>query len=135
MVAVNGEAVPAGKPGSYLALARTWRKGDVVTLAFDMRTRLVPAPHGSDRAGDAFAAVTRGPLVLARDEREDAHFAEPVRVTADAEGAVSATRVPRADGRLAFRVPTADGEITLFDYASVDCWHGTRICTWLPKKE
>ena len=135
MVAVNGEAVPAGKPGSYLALARTWRKGDVVTLAFDMRTRLVPAPHGSDRAGDAFAAVTRGPLVLARDEREDAHFAEPVRVTADAEGVVSATRVPRADGRLAFRVPTADGEITLFDYASVDCWHGTRICTWLPKKE
>ena len=84
-------------------------------------------------AGDAFAAVTRGPLVLARDEREDVRFAEPVRVLADGAGVVAATRVPRPDGRLAFRVPTEQGEITLFDYASVDCWHGTRICTWLPQ--
>ena len=112
---------------------RGQRKGDVVSLSLDMRAHLVSAPHGSDRAGDAFAAVTRGPLVLARDEREDARFAEPVRVRADGEGVVAATRVPRPDGRLAFRIPTEQGEITLFDYASVDCWNGTRICTWLPQ--
>ena len=132
-VAVNGEPVSGGRPGTYLAVERDWRKGDVVSVSFDMRAHLVPAPRGSDRAGDAFAAVTRGPLVLARDEREDVRFAEPVRVLADGEGVVAATRVPRPDGRLAFRVPTEQGEITLFDYASVDCWHGTRICTWLPQ--
>ena len=131
-VSVNGARAPSARAGSYLALDRVWRAGDRVEIAFDMRARLVPAPHGSDRAGDAFAAVTRGPLVLARDEREDPAFSAPVRVAADAQGFVAAERVPRADGRLAFRVPTSGGGITMFDYASVDCWRGTRICTWLP---
>ena len=35
--------------------------------------------------------------------------------------------------RLEFRVPTEQGFITLCDYASVDCWKGKHIQTWLPK--
>ena len=55
-------------------------------------------------------------------------------VKADAAGNVGVERIaPRHPGhRLAFRVPTDTGDITMCDYASVDGWTGKRIQTWLP---
>ena len=133
-VCVNGECLPDVAPGRYLDLARTWRTGDRVTVAFDFKARLIKAPHGSNRAGDGYQAVVWGPIVLARDENTDPDYATPVRVKSDAAGLVAAERVtPACPGhRLEFRIPTETGDIVMCDYASVDGWKGKRIQTWCP---
>lgn len=68
-------------------------------------------------------------------ERTDAAYNRPVQVVADSCGLVALSPVtPLLPGsRLEFEVPTTDGSIRLTDYASVDCWEGSHICTWLPK--
>ena len=133
-VSINGEPVGAASPGRYLALTRLWRAGDRVAVAFDFKARRLMAPHGANRAGDGYQAVVWGPIVLARDENIDPAYAEPVTVKADADGIVAVKRIePILPGhRLAFRVPTATGDIIMCDYASVDGWKGKRIQTWLP---
>ena len=135
-VRVNGEDVGHVAAGRYLDIRRMWRKGDRVEVAFDFKAKRLNAPHGSNRAGDGFQAVVWGPIVLARDENTDAAYAEPVAVRADAEGNVAVKRIkPTFPGhRLEFLVPTEAGDITMCDYASVNCWHGKRIQTWLPLK-
>ncbi|HOQ88858.1 MAG TPA: glycoside hydrolase family 127 protein [Candidatus Hydrogenedentes bacterium] len=132
---VNGETIPV-QPGSFARVDRIWRPGDRVELELDMRARVIDAPRGSDRRGDRFRAVVRGPVVLARDENIDPHFDRPVDLARDSDGYIEAEPVspPGPDTLVAVRVPTADGPITLVDYASVNCWNGKRICTWLPMK-
>ena len=122
--------------GRYLAIRRTWRKGDRVAVVFDFKAKRLSGPHGSNRAGDGFQAVVWGPIVLARDENTDAAYAEPVAVKADADGYVAVKRIkPQYPGhRLEFLVPTEAGDITMCDYASVNCWNGKHIQTWLPVK-
>ena len=132
-VCINGEAVGDVVAGRYLDLRRMWRRGDRVEVVFDFKAKRLLAPHGSNRAGDGYQAVVWGPIVLARDENSDAAYAEPVVVRADADGNVAVKRIkPTFPGhRLEFLVPTESGDITMCDYASVDCWHGKRIQTWL----
>ena len=133
-VSVNGEDVREVAPGRYLELSRLWRKGDVVSVAFDFKAKRLMAPHGANRAGDGYQAVVWGPIVLARDENVDPAYSNPVTVKADAAGNVDVERIaPRHPGhRLEFRVPTDTGDITMCDYASVDGWTGKHIQTWLP---
>lgn len=64
-VSVNGNPVEAVRAGDYLEIRREWSTGDSVQLDLDMRGRVTI--HGKE-AG-MFAAVSRGPVVLARDER------------------------------------------------------------------
>lgn len=60
-VTINGrrESV-SSKPGSYIALNRTWRDGDVVEVRLPMTLRMEPLPNAPE-----FVAVMHGPLVLA----------------------------------------------------------------------
>lgn len=136
VVKVNGKKVRSVEPGAYLSLERTWKPGDRVELAFDMRCRLLDAPRGSNRAGDSFQALVWGPIVLARDENIDPDYDEPVRVVAGKDRVVRVKRVAPtlASTRLEFEVPTDDGPIRMTDYASVNGWEGAHICTWLPVK-
>lgn len=134
-VKVNGEPVAVqAKPVAYIDLDRTWKPGDVVELAFRFRTRLLKGPRGVNRAGDNRVALVYGPVVLARDEHVDPNYAQPVEIPADKLGTVAAERIdPKPYGaRLALRVPTAKGPIVMTDYASVDCWAGGHVQTWLP---
>jgi len=58
---VNGtEVAHSASPGSYVALARTWRNGDQVELRLAMRPAIERAPAAPD-----IVAFTYGPLVLA----------------------------------------------------------------------
>ena len=146
-VAVNGDAAfsraisktrPEGRipvAGAYLELRRTWALGDVVTLRFDMRCRRIEGPRGVNRAGDGRAAVAFGPVVLTRDEHFDPHFDEPADIIAAEDGAIDARRIlpPPSGARLAFEIPTRGGPILMTDYASADCWSGSRILTWIPR--
>lgn len=62
-VKINGRAVPAGVvPGSYLALTRAWRPGDVVELGLPMAARLWEANPLVEHLAHK-AAVVRGPIV------------------------------------------------------------------------
>ena len=51
-------------PGDYLRLTRDWKNNDLISVEFEMKGKL-------HRMGDQpqFVAVTRGPILLARDER------------------------------------------------------------------
>ena len=60
-VSLNGEALSGVRPGSYFAITRDWRLGDVVEIRFDM-------PVIAHRR-DHWSAFTRGPVLLARDSR------------------------------------------------------------------
>ncbi|WP_298577967.1 glycoside hydrolase family 127 protein [uncultured Luteimonas sp.] len=66
-VHVNGRSWPlASRPGSVVAIARTWHDGDRIDIALPMRTRLEALPDGSD-----WVAVMHGPLMLAARTGED----------------------------------------------------------------
>jgi DUF1680 family protein len=132
---VNGESIEA-VPGTYAEINRRWFPGDRIELSLDMRCRLIDAPHGSNRAGDHYQALVRGPVVLARDENFDENYDQPVTILAE-DGYVELTaEAPTLESaRMQFRVPTAGGFIQMVDYASVDSWEGKRICTWLPELE
>lgn len=132
-LSVNGEKVEA-TPGTYAELNRKWNPGDRIEIDFDMTCRVINAPLGSNRAGDNFQAVVRGPIVLARDENIDPYFDQPVAIQADENGVVAITPVQPTlpSTKMEFLVPTSEGDIHMVDYASVDGWNGSKICTWLP---
>ena len=62
-VTLNGRPLEASaSPGSYLTLARTWKKGDRVEMELPMRLRIEAMPDDPK-----LQAVLYGPLVLAGD--------------------------------------------------------------------
>lgn len=130
---VNGDPISV-VPGTYAEINRKWAPGDRIELTLDMRCRIVEAPHGSNRAGDNFQALVRGPIVLARDENKDANFNQPVTIKSK-DGYVSGpTEISNQQPyRLLVNIPTDNGFIQMVDYASVNSWGGKRVCTWLPK--
>lgn len=129
---VNGK-IQSVTPGTYKVLERLWSSGDKIELVLDMRCRLIDAPHGSNRAGDNYQALIKGPIVLARDENMDANFDKPITIKSK-DGYVEALTETTSQQpfRLLFRIPTDNGFIQMVDYASVNSWNGKRVCTWLP---
>ena len=125
---------PLPKPGTYLAIDRTWKKGDTIELTFDLKPRFWLGEghrHGH-------AAVYAGPLLLSYDA-----FYNPIE-TADLPeidpAALELTRTspPASDapGRTpplgTWKATAADGtEVALCDFASAGA-HGTDYLTWLP---
>jgi DUF1680 family protein len=62
-VSVNGRTQPAtAEPGTYAALEREWRDGDVVELRLPMSLRAEPMPDDA-----SVVAVLHGPIVLVAD--------------------------------------------------------------------
>ena len=136
VIKVNGETLGKVRPGAYFDILREWNVDDKVEIVFDMKCRIINAPKGSNPAGYNFQALKWGPLVIARDENQDSNYNKPVRVVSDTGGLVNIRKVqPSQPGtHLEFIVPTTDGEIRMSDYASIDGWHGSGVCTWLPLK-
>jgi DUF1680 family protein len=131
---VNDVSVTA-IPGTYAEIYRVWSTGDEIELLLDMRCRVIDAPRGSNRAGDNFQALVRGPIVLARDENIDPDFNKPVKlISNDGYVDVLPEKPTLTNTRMQFEVPTAEGVIHMVDYASVNSWDGKQIFTWLPMK-
>jgi hypothetical protein len=117
----------------YAAIRRAWKPGDRIEIVFDMRCRIISAPHGSNRAGDKHVALIRGPVVLARDQNIDAAFDQPVTIASRNGYVELVPELPTTGARLQFRVPLAGGgTIPVVDYASVNNWDGSLVCTWIP---
>ncbi|MHC0439679.1 beta-L-arabinofuranosidase domain-containing protein [Flavobacterium sp. 3-210] len=72
------------KPANYVSLARKWKSGDKITIAFQTSTHLEKLPDGSN-----WAAFVNGPIVLAAKtstENLDGLFADDSRMGHVAQG-------------------------------------------------
>ncbi len=111
------EHMETGYRNGYAYITREWKKLDQIVIKIPHTLRVVKAPHGSNRKGDAYFALTYGPLVMARDARFDAAFDQPLPLPA--EDAVLPC-VPLVIDGVKAAVETVIGEkkVTLVDYAS-----------------
>ncbi len=135
----KGSTPLAGTPGTYLRLTETLHAGDEYLICFDLPLVLHPAPHGSDRRGDHFVALTYGPILLARDARDSADFAPLPRAVLPTEPTPLYDFLvePAARGGYLTLHTTLGGvPLTLVDYRSAgDDWQGTRFESWMAVEE
>jgi DUF1680 family protein len=136
-VRINGEAQAGVRPGTYLKLDRTWKRGDVVELTFDMGPRL----WVGEREAAGQVSVYHGPLLLAYDPRFDTYDPGrlPTLATTNLAAAVKKRGVRGRDSEprplFLARLATQDGRgIWLCDFASAGA-AGNRYVSWLPARK
>ncbi len=72
-IMVNGQSVNGQLVNGYLSVNRQWKKGDVVTIHFDMPVRTVKA-HVAVKDDRGRVAVERGPLVYCAEGVDNTGF-------------------------------------------------------------
>lgn len=72
-VKVNGQPVSGNLEKGYLVINRQWKKGDVVSVHFDMPVRTITA-HEKVKADEGRIAVERGPLVYCAEGADNQGF-------------------------------------------------------------
>jgi DUF1680 family protein len=77
-VACNGKVIErSAVPGTYADITRVWKKGDVIELNIEMKTRLLAGDYRSEQIRNQ-VAVQRGPVVYcleSNDVKGDVEFA------------------------------------------------------------
>ncbi len=63
-VTINGQLIDKVSSGEYLKIERNWKNDDKISISFDMRGTIHTMNNGME-----YKAITRGPIVLTRDER------------------------------------------------------------------
>jgi len=154
---VNDEKTPI-KP-YMVQVSRLWKKGDRVSLVFDMTPQLhfpetnptdyvltgvlhkeryiVGRVVTSDDSAKRYVAITKGPLVLAGDERLCSAEVDPIMLWYDVFGKIECTPTSKADfdTQCEYTVRLKDRRsLTLVDYASagsdwtkkLTAWHKTK---------
>ena len=133
---INGAPQLAPAAGAYASLDRTWHDGDVVVLQLDIRPRVVRAPGHPE-----YAAIVRGPLVLARDARLESGSAlsSPVSLRTDGEGCLDGMLAEAPTGKdiwQVFDLPMGKNSapLRLCDFASSgNTWDATSAYrVWMP---
>ncbi len=81
VLTVNGVPVEKGMPGEYLTLDRVWKDNDKISIDFDMTGKIHTMQNNPD-----FKAITRGPVVLTREERLQGPALEAVLAPVEKEG-------------------------------------------------
>jgi DUF1680 family protein len=139
---VNNKEVTDIVPGNHVELKNKWSSKDVINLELDMRGRVVIQGDEDEK----FAAILRGPVVLARDSRLGGpHLSTVNRPVTNKEGYIelksvvsdkeswmtyTASFAPEAYTE----APAAAIDIPLIDYASAG--NGKEKSTfqvWLPQ--
>ena len=118
---VNGAPL-AVTPG-YAKIRRTWRKGDRVTIAFDMGAKTVEC--------NGQVALQRGPVVLSLDNRLTPAAAGRATLDRNPELKPDAAAAKKIGAWMAFDV----GTLTFCDYASAGNGFSEQnvFRTWLPQ--
>jgi DUF1680 family protein len=138
-ITVNGEAQKESIAGSYCRINRTWKKGDVIRLQLDVRPRV--------ERRNGYAAIVKGPVVLARDSRFEDGFVDEAAQIIDKDGYVELTPISRKPKEIwmAFTAPLALGtfdasgehpkQIHFCDFASAgNTWdENVRYRIWIPE--
>ena len=134
VLTVNGEVVPV-TPGTYCELSSAWGSGDVIELSFDMRVmEVTPMEYGVSRADAPYAALRRGPIVLAMDARLGNDLDKKVTLLKNEDGSVKVapSKAP-FDALLCLDVYQKDGStFKMVDYQSAGkTWaEDSRMCAW-----
>jgi len=63
-IRAGGTTITNATPGEYFMIDRKWKKGDKIEIEFEMNGKI----H-STLSHPSYMAITRGPILLARDER------------------------------------------------------------------
>lgn len=137
---VNGEKIDTAC--GYNAIARTWSRGDVVEIEFDMRTHAIrPTPYGSqilvnkpvwgynymittydkeDPLAKNHIALMRGPIMLAQENRLGFDMTKPANIVLDGCDCADAVLTDGApyESIVCVKVKTAGGDMMLTDYSS-----------------
>lgn len=137
---VNGEKQASVTPGAYYKIQRSWKTGDVVELQLDVRGRVEKQNN--------YAAIVKGPVVLARDSRFGDGFVDEAARIVEKDGYVELTPVAqKPDGiQMAFTAPLVLGtdlegearqprQIMFSDFASAgNTWaNAIRYRVWIPE--
>ncbi len=128
---VNGATQPF-ESGKYVSITRTWDYGDSIELRLDLRGKY-NCYHASD--GNTYQALTRGPIVLARDERfNDDDITKGIEIS-HLDGIVMLEEITPPDNMwMAFSAPISDGSrIKLCDFASAGNDWSSKYQTWIKK--
>lgn len=143
-VKLNGVSVPDAAAGKYCVIERVWKNRDSLSIELDMQPRWFYQPIDHHR----HAAVMRGPLVLARDQRLDpVDVDEPASPYAEKNSEPALVLQARRNNfwltcSALFRIGDCDEmgqgkprEIVLCDYASAgNTWNrDSRFRVWWPK--
>lgn len=137
VVEVNGEPVTGVTSGTYCSIEREWKAGDQIRLKVDMPVKVTQLGNTN--------AITRGPVVFARDSRfGDGDVDESVIIFHDND-TIAAKMTDPKDGMWmtlsipAIRGPYAtggvdDAPVHLCDFASAcGSWDGNvRYRVWMP---
>jgi DUF1680 family protein len=135
-VSLNGEPLTGVTAGAYFKIDRIWKKGDAVQVTFDVRARIV-----RDRG---YAALVKGPVVLARDSRFADGTVDEEAVIVEKNGFAELTPVQQkpAGMWMAFTAPVKLGvvphgvsQVHFCDFGSAgNAWTiDSRHRVWLPE--
>ena len=129
-IRVDGEKTEAPAEWGYALLEREWKE-NVVTVKLDTAVKLHEL---NDKV-----ALTKGPFVLARDSAFFGDIAAPVDIAANAKNEVAAEPVQNVafPANITLRIPTANGHITVCDYAEAGKNYDDEVCditVWMTKK-
>ena len=158
-LSVCGEAVKADS--GYVSITRAWKSGDVIEMEFDMRVRavypkkyapellfnrgefhyLLPNLDIQDPLALKHIAITRGPLVLAAENRLGYSVDDAVSIKVGPDNTVSAEipEIKKAPYKniIEVAVPLQSGEMMhLTDYASAGkLWNEqSKMAAWIKTK-
>lgn len=129
LIEVNGEAAQYTLQNGYAVIDRSWSKGDIINIKFDVNPRMLKGmknPEDSD--SEKHIAFMYGPLVLARDERISAvgnavKFGDELSFTLADKSNIDA--MCRID------INTGKETVRMIDYASAGKVWGKAMEAWL----
>lgn len=139
-ISVNGEKQEGIVAGNYYQINRTWNKGDVIELQLDVRGRVVKENN--------YAAILKGPVVLARDTRLSKGFVDEAARIVEKDGYVELKPASHKPATLwmAFTAPLVLGtdlegearspkQVSFCDFASAGNTWGSdvRYRVWIPE--
>lgn len=124
---------PSAEHNRSCVLCGTFSMGDKITLSLGRQLSVIPAPHGSNRAGDPFFALTFGASVMCRDLRFDGDIDGILPMP---EGDLPIEMCTLPDVTTAIRTVIGGQEITLINYASAGAtWDAASAYrSWFPCK-
>jgi hypothetical protein len=127
-VNLNGKPIGGVKAGDYLALERTWRRGDAVEIDFDFSLRY----WVGERECASKTSVYRGPLLLTYDRRFNT--LDPDEIPPLDAATMRGRNVPATDWlppMLLMEFATTDGKtVRLCDFGSAGVG-GSPYRSWL----
>lgn len=109
-VKVNGQLVESTLQQGYFVIDRTWKKGDHVTVQFDMEPRVVRA-HGKVAADKGRVAIERGPLVYCAEWVDNSCDVLSTLINQEPKFQMGSTSIMNTD----VQTITTDAQVLSFD--------------------